>query len=66
MDFKDVIESKYQELLSHYLNELTETALYQGQKFSRKAIAEQIPLRRSSVFTGRFFRIFFLMLTRRC
>lgn len=43
MDFKDVIESKYQELLSHYLNELTETALYQGQKFSRKAIAEQIP-----------------------
>ncbi|UAL52550.1 MULTISPECIES: PP2C family protein-serine/threonine phosphatase [Metabacillus] len=43
MDFKEVIESKYQEILSHYMQELTETALYQGQKFSRKAIEEQVP-----------------------
>ncbi|USK34139.1 PP2C family protein-serine/threonine phosphatase [Bacillus sp. F19] len=43
MDFKEVIESKYQEILSRYMQELTETALYQGQKFSRKAIEEQVP-----------------------
>ncbi|WP_191566462.1 PP2C family protein-serine/threonine phosphatase [Metabacillus idriensis] len=43
MDFKEVIESKYHEILSHYMQELTETALYQGQKFSRKAIEEQVP-----------------------
>lgn len=43
MDFKEVIESKYREILSHYMQELTETALYQGQKFSRKAIEEQVP-----------------------
>lgn len=43
MNFKEVIETKYQEILSHYMQELTETALYQGQKFSRKAIEEQVP-----------------------
>ncbi len=43
MDYRDVLETKYRELLRNYLNEQTETALYQGQKFSRKTIEHQIP-----------------------
>ncbi|MBU7596030.1 PP2C family protein-serine/threonine phosphatase [Metabacillus halosaccharovorans] len=43
MDYRDVLEPKYRELLRNYLNEQTETALYQGQKFSRKTIEHQIP-----------------------
>ncbi|MTH55164.1 SpoIIE family protein phosphatase [Bacillus mangrovi] len=43
MEFKEVIESKYKELLHNYINELTETALYQGQKFSRQTLQQQIP-----------------------
>ncbi len=43
MDYRDVLEPKYRELLRNFLNEQTETALYQGQKFSRKTIEHQIP-----------------------
>lgn len=43
MDYRDFLETKYRELLRNYLNEQTETALYQGQKFSRKTIEHQIP-----------------------
>jgi phosphoserine phosphatase RsbU/P len=42
MDVTDVFESKYREILLSYLKESTEAALYQGQKFSRKAIEQQI------------------------
>lgn len=43
MDYRDFLETKYRELLRNYLNEQTESALYQGQKFSRKTIEHQIP-----------------------
>ncbi|MFY4776731.1 PP2C family protein-serine/threonine phosphatase [Metabacillus sp. RGM 3146] len=43
MEFQEIFERKYRELVSNYINELTETALYQGQKFSRKTIEQQIP-----------------------
>ncbi|WP_226671386.1 PP2C family protein-serine/threonine phosphatase [Metabacillus litoralis] len=43
MEFRDFLETKYRDLLRNYLNEQTETALYQGQKFSRKTIEHQIP-----------------------
>jgi len=43
MDYRDGLEPKYRELLRNYLKEQTETALYQGQKFSRKTIEHQIP-----------------------
>lgn len=43
MELLDTLEAKYREILNNYLNELTETALYQGQKFSRKSIEQQIP-----------------------
>ncbi|MRX72085.1 SpoIIE family protein phosphatase [Bacillus lacus] len=43
MDLREVIETKYRELLTNYMNELTETALYQGQKFSRKTLEQQVP-----------------------
>lgn len=42
MDFKAILESSYRELLRSYLKESSETALYQGQKFSRKSIEQQI------------------------
>jgi sigma-B regulation protein RsbU (phosphoserine phosphatase) len=42
MAFKDRLESRYRAILQSYLRESTETALYQGQKFSRKAIEHQI------------------------
>ncbi|ADP35133.1 PP2C family protein-serine/threonine phosphatase [Bacillus atrophaeus] len=43
MDFKEVIEQRYHQLLSRYIAELTETSLYQAQKFSRKTIEHQVP-----------------------
>ncbi|KAA6449643.1 PP2C family protein-serine/threonine phosphatase [Bacillus swezeyi] len=43
MDFREVIEQRYRQLLSRYISELTETSLYQGQKFSRKTIEHQVP-----------------------
>lgn len=43
MDYRDFLESKYRELLRNYINEPTEIALYQGQKFSRKTIEHQVP-----------------------
>ncbi|MDR6121020.1 hypothetical protein QFZ87_000617 [Bacillus sp. SLBN-46] len=42
MEFKDMFESKYRNILYSYLKESTEAALYQGQKFSRKAMEHQI------------------------
>ena len=43
MDFREVIEQWYHQLLSRYIAELTETSLYQAQKFSRKTIEHQVP-----------------------
>ncbi|MCL6572376.1 MAG: PP2C family protein-serine/threonine phosphatase [Bacillus sp. (in: Bacteria)] len=42
MAFKDILESRYRGILQSYLRESTETALYQGQKFSRKAIEHHV------------------------
>jgi sigma-B regulation protein RsbU (phosphoserine phosphatase) len=42
MDFKAILESSYREILRSYLIESSETALYQGQRFSRKSIEHQI------------------------
>ncbi|UII56220.1 PP2C family protein-serine/threonine phosphatase [Cytobacillus spongiae] len=42
MDFRNVMESKYREILENYLRQQTEDALYQGQKFSRKTIEHKI------------------------
>jgi phosphoserine phosphatase RsbU/P len=42
MDFKAILESSYRELLRSYLEESSETALYQGQRFSRKSIEHQV------------------------
>jgi phosphoserine phosphatase RsbU/P len=42
MDYRDFLETKYRELLRNYLNEQTETALYQGQKLSRKTLEHQV------------------------
>jgi phosphoserine phosphatase RsbU/P len=42
MDFKAILESSYREILRSYLKEASETALYQGQRFSRKSIENQI------------------------
>jgi phosphoserine phosphatase RsbU/P len=43
MEWKDEIFSIYRKILTHYINERTEEALYEGQKFSRKLIEHQIP-----------------------
>lgn len=43
MDYRDFLEPKYRELLKNYIHAQSETALYQGQKFSRKSIEHQIP-----------------------
>jgi len=43
VDFREVIEQRYHQLLSRYIAELTETSLYQAQKFSRKTIEHQVP-----------------------
>ncbi len=43
MDFREVIERRYHQSLSRYIAELTETSLYQAQKFSRKTIEHQVP-----------------------
>jgi phosphoserine phosphatase RsbU/P len=42
MDFKDIFEEKYRGILHSYLKESTEVALYQGHKYSRQAIEQQI------------------------
>src|SRR5438309_1694975 len=42
MDFKAILESSYRELLYRYLEESSETALYQGQMFSRKSLEHQV------------------------
>jgi phosphoserine phosphatase RsbU/P len=42
MEFKDILESRYRDILSSYLKDSNEIALYRGQKFSRNAIENQI------------------------
>lgn len=42
MEFREMMELKYREILNHYLSEQSEQALYAGQKFSRKLIEEKI------------------------
>lgn len=42
MDFREMMESKYRELLENYIKEQSEQALYAGQKFSRKTIEHKI------------------------
>src|SRR3954451_6128133 len=42
MDFKQILESSYREILRRYIEESSEAALYQGQMFSRKSIKQQI------------------------
>lgn len=65
MDYRDFLETKYSELLRNYLNEQTETALYQGQKFSRKLLNIKYRLKKSLVHTGKFFKSFFLIFSKR-
>lgn len=45
MEFQDIshLEQKYKEIVAHYIRVQNEDALYQGQKFSRKAIENKIP-----------------------
>ncbi|WP_077210595.1 PP2C family protein-serine/threonine phosphatase [Bacillus dakarensis] len=42
MAFRETMELKYQEILKNYIKDQSETALYQGQKFSRKSIENQV------------------------
>ncbi|MDD9314251.1 PP2C family protein-serine/threonine phosphatase [Cytobacillus firmus] len=42
MDFREMMESKYRDILENYIKEQSEQALYQGQKFSRKSIEHKI------------------------
>jgi len=42
MDFKQILESGYRELLCRYIEESSEVALYQGQMFGRKSIKQQV------------------------
>ncbi|MCJ8008512.1 PP2C family protein-serine/threonine phosphatase [Lederbergia wuyishanensis] len=42
MDFRDTIESKYRDIMNHYLKDQNEQILYQAQKLSRKLIEHKI------------------------
>lgn len=42
MDFREMMESKYRDILDNYIKEQSEQALYAGQKFSRKSIEHKI------------------------
>jgi phosphoserine phosphatase RsbU/P len=42
MDFKEILEARYREMLQIYIEESCEAALYQGQKFSRRSIAQNV------------------------
>ncbi|CAM3953903.1 PP2C family protein-serine/threonine phosphatase [Mesobacillus zeae] len=42
MEFREMMESKYRELLENYIREQSEQALYAGQKFSRKSIEHKV------------------------
>ncbi|MGX1266325.1 sigma-B regulation protein RsbU (phosphoserine phosphatase) [Rossellomorea marisflavi] len=42
MKFRELMDTKYKEILEHYLNEQDEKALYLGQKFSRKSIEHNV------------------------
>ncbi|PLR95566.1 PP2C family protein-serine/threonine phosphatase [Bacillus sp. T33-2] len=42
MDFREMMESKYRDILENYIKEQSEQALYAGQKFSRKTIEHKI------------------------
>ncbi|MDQ0273203.1 PP2C family protein-serine/threonine phosphatase [Cytobacillus purgationiresistens] len=43
MDFRNMMESKYREILVNYLKDGSEQALYQSQKFSRNSMEDSIP-----------------------
>ncbi len=43
MDFREIMVDMYRNILTQYLKDQSERTLYQGQKFSRKSIEEQIP-----------------------
>jgi sigma-B regulation protein RsbU (phosphoserine phosphatase) len=42
MEFREMMESKYRDILDNYIKEQSEQALYAGQKFSRKSIEHKI------------------------
>jgi phosphoserine phosphatase RsbU/P len=42
MDFRELMDVKYKEIIENYLKEQDEQALYLGQKFSRKSIEHNI------------------------
>ncbi|WP_430483333.1 PP2C family protein-serine/threonine phosphatase [Rossellomorea marisflavi] len=42
MKFRELMDTKYKEILENYLNEQDEKALYLGQKFSRKSIEHNV------------------------
>ncbi|MFT8322561.1 MAG: PP2C family protein-serine/threonine phosphatase [Bacillus sp. (in: firmicutes)] len=42
MEFREMMDSKYRDLLVSYIKDESEQALYQGQKFSRKSIEHKI------------------------
>ncbi|RLQ93168.1 PP2C family protein-serine/threonine phosphatase [Falsibacillus albus] len=42
MDFRNIMDKKYKEILESYLKDQNEQGLYQGQKFSRKSIEHKI------------------------
>jgi sigma-B regulation protein RsbU (phosphoserine phosphatase) len=42
MEFREMMESKYRDILGNYINEQSEQALYASQKFSRKSIEHKI------------------------
>jgi phosphoserine phosphatase RsbU/P len=42
MDFRELMESTYKEMMADYLEHQSEQALYQGQNFSRKSIEHDI------------------------
>lgn len=42
MEFREMMNSKYRDLLVSYIKDESEQALYQGQKFSRKSIEHKI------------------------
>lgn len=42
MDFRELMEREYKEMLANYMENPSEQALYQGQKFSRKSIEHHL------------------------
>lgn len=42
MDYREMMESKYRDILIKYITEQSEQSLYQGQKFSRQSIEHKV------------------------